>query len=73
MTVECFVFRPKRGAPDKLKFAVMPRVGEGITLPDREDFIVESIVHMAREPGDQDKPTVQMHLRSKPMMRRKFT
>jgi hypothetical protein len=51
----------------------MPRVGEGITLPDREDFIVESIVHMAREPGDQDKPTVQMHLRSKPMMRRKFT
>jgi hypothetical protein len=51
----------------------MPRVGEGITLPDREDFIVESIVHMAREPGDQYKPTVQMHLRSKPMMRRKFT
>lgn len=73
MTIECFVFRPKRGAPDKLKFAVMPRVGEGIILPDREDFIVESIVHMACEPDDHDKPTVQMHLRSKPMIRRKFT
>ena len=72
MTVECFVFRPK-GAPETFKFVVLPRVGENVALPDHHDFIVESIEHVARELSDQDKPTVQMHLRVKPMARRKFT
>jgi hypothetical protein len=65
MAIWCSVFRPGQGSPETYKFVTLPRVGEGITLPGHhDDFTVESIEHMARQEGDKDDPTVQMHLRS---------
>lgn len=64
MAIECFIFRPGRGTPEIYKFVAIPRVGEGITLPGHvDDFIVESIEHMARLPDDESQPDIQIHLR----------
>jgi hypothetical protein len=63
MKVKCYVFRPGEGSPQVCKFAALPRVGEEVYLHGYlEDFVVESITHMARESGDSDQPTVQMRL-----------
>jgi hypothetical protein len=64
MTVKCFVSLPGEASPEIFKFVTLPRVGEEITLPGHiGEFIVESIVHFAREPGkNSSRPTVQIHL-----------
>jgi hypothetical protein len=70
MTIRCFVFRPGRGHPEVYTFASLPRIGEGINLPDHhQTFFVQSVDHMARERTDKDRPTVQMHLKSLPSYR----
>ena len=63
MSIECMVFRPGQGNPETYRFIIVPRVGEGITLPGHYDnFVVESVDHMAREIEDRNPPKVQMHL-----------
>jgi hypothetical protein len=63
MSIECTVFRPGQGSPETYRFVAVPRVGEGITLPGHYDnFVVESVDHMAREIEDRNPPMVQMHL-----------
>jgi hypothetical protein len=67
MTVKCFVSLPDEVTPEIHRFVTLPRVGEEIDLPDHhEDFVVESISHFARKVGDDDRPTVQIHLRALP-------
>ena len=65
MTIKCFVFRPGEAIPETYRFVTLPRPGEEITLPGHHDeFIVESIAHLARKAGQRgDGPAVQMNLR----------
>jgi hypothetical protein len=63
MSLECMVIRPGQGNPETYRFVTVSRVGEGITLPGHYDnFVVESVDHMAREIEDRNPPKVQMHL-----------
>ena len=63
MTVKCFVFRPGRRRAKLYKFITLPRMGEAITLPGQfDDFVVESISHIARKSRDSSRPAVQIRL-----------
>ena len=63
MTVKCFISLEGEGGLGIYKLATLPREGDEITLPGhRGEFIVQSIAHFAREPGDRFRPTVQIHV-----------
>ena len=65
MTVKCFVSRPGRSRARSYEFMTLPRIDESITLPGYfDDFIVESIAHVARKSGDSSRPTVHIRLRT---------
>jgi hypothetical protein len=64
VAIRCFVFRPGEGSPNIFRFVTLPRVGDGISLPDYpSNCCVQSVDHMARGLTDKDKPTVQLHLK----------
>ena len=63
MTVKCFVFRPGRRRAKLYKFITLPRIGEAIILPGQfDDFIVESISHIARKSQASSSPAIQIRL-----------
>lgn len=63
MTVECLVSEPGK-PPRVFKFLRLPRIGESVTLTDRDvPLIVGSIVHLARPDAADPGPTIQIFLR----------
>jgi len=67
VTVSCYVSEPGSGSPRLLTFIEVPRLGDSIALPDRDDdFEVVSVRHFAQVPSGHLHPAVQIDLAIRP-------